>query len=337
MIEIDGAEGEGGGQVLRNACAMALITGESFHITRIRDGREKPGLMRQHVTAIEAACAIGSAECEGLAIGASEITFRPGRVVPGNYRFAIGTAGSCSLVLQAVLPPLLLSGGPSSLVLEGGTHNMAAPPFDFLAGSFLPLLNRMGPRVTARLVRHGFYPKGGGRIEVEIAPAPLQKLELMERGAPLHRQATALIAGIPFEVAKRELATARQILGWPEESFATRQLPEAEGPGNALLLEAGFEQVTEIMTGFGQRGTTAEMVAKTAANRLAGYLESDAFAGPYLADQLLLPMALAGGGRFTTVKPSQHTLTAAALIQRFLGRRVLIEKTTTGVHEVEVG
>ena len=337
MIEIDGAEGEGGGQVLRNACAMALITGESFHITRIRGGREKPGLMRQHVTAIEAACAIGSAECEGLAIGASEITFRPGRVVPGHYRFAIGTAGSCSLVLQAVLPPLLLAGAPSSLVLEGGTHNMAAPPFDFLAGSFLPLLNRMGPRVTARLIRHGFYPRGGGRIELDIAPAPLRKLVLTSRGAPLHLRATALFAGIPFPIAERELATARQILGWPEESFAVRQLPDTEGPGNALLLEAGFEQVTEIMTGFGQRGITAEMVAKTAANRLAGYLESDAFAGPYLADQLLLPMALAGGGRFTTVKPSPHSLTAAALIQRFLGRRVLIENNGAGVYEVEVG
>jgi len=337
MIEIDGAEGEGGGQVLRNACALALITGEPFHITRIRGGRDKPGLMRQHVTAIEAACAIGTAECEGLAIGAGEIIFRPGRVVPGAYRFAIGTAGSCSLVLQAVLPPLLMAEAQSSLVLEGGTHNMAAPPFDFLAGSFLPILNRMGPRVTARLIRHGFYPKGGGRIEIEITPAPLQKLELTERGAPLHLSATALITGIPFEVAKRELATARQILGWPEASFAVRQLPETEGPGNALLLEAGFEQVTEIMTGFGQRGVTAEMVAKTAATRLAGYLESAAFAGPYLADQLLLPMALAGGGRFTTVKPSQHTLTAAALIGRFLGRRILIEKTAEGVHQVLVG
>ena len=183
MIIIDGSEGEGGGQVLRTSLSLSLLTGKPFRIEKIRANRSRPGVMRQHVTAVEAACEIGGAECEELAVGASELTFVPGKVKPGEHRFAVGTAGSTSLVLQTILPPLMLADGPSSLVLEGGTHNIHAPPFDFLDRVFLPILNRMGPRVSARLVRPGFYPAGGGRIEVEIEPLrQLARLDLLERG-----------------------------------------------------------------------------------------------------------------------------------------------------------
>jgi RNA 3'-terminal phosphate cyclase (ATP) len=337
MIIIDGSEGEGGGQVLRNACALSLVTGEPFRITNIRGKREKPGLMRQHLTAIEAACAIGNAECEGLAIGATEIAFRPGAVRGGDYRFAIGTAGSTGLVLQTILIPLLLAGEPSRLVLEGGTHNMAAPPFEFIERVFLPVLRRMGPTVAARLVRHGFYPRGGGLIEVEIAPAPLSPIEAIDRGALESVAATAFIAGLPFAIADRELATARKYLDWPEEAFACRQLPDALGPGNVLMLEARFAHTAEIVTGFGRLGTSGEALAKTAAHRMAGFLASPAFAGPHLADQLLLPLALAGGGAFTTVRPTQHTLTAVEIIALFTGRRFTIGQQENGVHLVALG
>ena len=334
MIIIDGSEGEGGGQVLRNSCALSLVTGQPFRITNIRGKREKPGLMRQHLTAIEAACQVGGAECEGLAIGASEILFRPGAVRGGDYRFAVGTAGSTSLVLQTVLVPLLLADAPSRLVLEGGTHNMMAPPFDFLERVFLPIVNRMGPRVEARLVRHGFYPRGGGRVEVDITPAPLRPVECVERGALTGVSATALFAGLPFDIAARELDTARRILDWPEEVFAVRQLPDDQGPGNVLLLEARFEQVSEVVTGFGKLGVSAESLAKTAAQRMAGFLQSRAFAGPYLADQLLLPFAVAGGGAFTTVKPSQHSRTAADVIRMFTGLDWVFEAVEDGPHLV---
>lgn len=337
MITIDGSEGEGGGQVVRNALALALVTGQPFRIANIRGGREKPGLMRQHLTAVEAACAIGNADCDGVAIGSTEIAFRPGQVRPGDYRFAVGTAGSTGLVLQTILMPLLTADGPSRLVLEGGTHNMMAPPFDFIERCFLPIVNVMGPRVEVRLVRHGFYPGGGGRIEVDIVPAPLVPIECLERGAAQSVSATALIAGLPFDIAKRELATARQCLDWPEEAFAARELPEEVGPGNALLLEARFEKVTEIVTGFGRLGVPAERLAKRAAQRMAGYLHSSAFAGPYLADQLLLPFALAGGGVFTTVKPSLHAHTAAEVIALFTGIRFGFEQREDGVHEVRAG
>ena len=280
MIIIDGAEGEGGGQVVRNACALSLVTGQPVQITNVRGGRAKPGLMRQHVTAIEAACTIGGADCTGLAVGSSEILFRPGKVVPGDYRFAVGTAGSTGLVLQTILMPLLLADGPSWVVLEGGTHNMLAPPFEFIANSFLPLINKMGPRVEARLIRHGFYPRGGGRIEVEISPAPLRPIDCVERGPLRARSACALFAALPIDIAQREIKVAQASLDWAEQDCFVRELPADQGPGNILLLTAAFEHVTEVVTGFGKLGVTAERVAKTAVGRMRGYLASEAFAGP---------------------------------------------------------
>lgn len=338
MIVIDGSEGEGGGQVLRTALSLSLVTGKPFRIEKIRANRSRPGVMRQHVTAVEAACEIGGAECEELAVGASELSFTPGPVKPGEHRFAVGTAGSTSLVLQTVLPPLMLAGAPSSLVLEGGTHNIFAPPFDFIDRVFLPLLNRMGPRVSARLVRPGFYPAGGGRIEVEVEPcAKLSRLDLLERGELRSVGARALVAALPGEIAVRELAEVGKILGWPEEALRIEQLPERHGPGNILMLEAVFDEVSELVSGFGKLGVPAHTVGEQASKRMAGYLASTAAVGPYLADQLLLPMALAGGGSFTTVKPSKHCLTAAEVIARFLDVRIAFEETDDGCHRVTVG
>ncbi len=216
MIVIDGSEGEGGGQMVRNALALSLVTGQPFRIDNIRANRPKPGLMRQHVTAIEAASAIGGVRCEDAAVGAGSLVFRPGRVVPGDYRFAVGTAGSTGLVLQTILPPLLLADRPSRLTIEGGTHNTYAPPIDFIDRTFLPLVRRMGPRVTVRLVRHGFYPAGGGRIDVEIEPGPLKPLELVERGTLNHVHGTAIMSLLDDDIGLREVASARAGLDWPE-------------------------------------------------------------------------------------------------------------------------
>ena len=337
MITIDGSEGEGGGQVLRYSAALSLLTNEPFTIRNIRGGRAKPGLMRQHVTALEAACAIGGAECSGLTVGASELTFRPGSVTPGEYYFAVGTAGSTGLVLQTVLVPLMLADAPSKLVIEGGTHAVAAPPFEFLHKTLLPVLERMGPKISVTLERHGFFPRGGGRIVVDIDPAPLRPVECVTRGGFKAGKVEALVAGIPFDVADRELKTARKVLNdWPDEAFASVQLPAENGPGNALLMIAEFDHVTEVMSGFGKLGVPAERLAKTAARRMAGYLETQAFAGPYLQDQLLLPFAMAGGGAFTTVKLSEHTRTAAKLIERFSARSFRFSDTDDGARLVEV-
>jgi RNA 3'-terminal phosphate cyclase (ATP) len=337
MIVINGSEGEGGGQVLRNACALSLVTGQPFTIENVRGKREKPGLMRQHVTALEAACAIGGAACEGLQVGSSRVVFRPGTVKAGEYRFSVGTAGSTGLVLQTVLIPLLRAGAPSRLVLEGGTHNMMAPPFEFIARTFLPIINRMGPTVTARLTRHGFYPRGGGRIEVDIEPATLQPVDCTTRGAQAGQSGEALFSALDSSIAQREIAAARtELKEWPQEAFAIRELPADQGPGTVLLLTAEFAHVTEVVAGFGRLGMSAEKLGHTAGKRMAGYIASNAFAGPYLQDQLLLPFAIAGGGVFTSVKLSEHTLTSARIISMFTGRTMNVSEGPSGCKVVEI-
>lgn len=338
MITIDGSEGEGGGQVLRYSAALSLLTGEPFTITNIRGGRAKPGLMRQHVTALEAACVIGGAECSGLAVGSHEISFRPGTITPGDYHFAVGTAGSTGLVLQTVLVPLMLAHAPSRLVIEGGTHAMAAPPFEFMQKTLMSVLERMGPKLSITLERHGFYPRGGGRIVVEITPAPLRAIECLQRGEFKSGKVEALVAGIPFDIAERELQAARKVLSeWPDEAFGPVHLPAECGPGNAVLIHAEFEHVSEVVSGFGKIGVPAERIGKTTARRMAGYLSGGAFAGPYLQDQLLLPFAMAGGGAFTSVKVSEHTRTAGKLIERFTGRTFRHSQTADGAHILELG
>ncbi|HWQ93565.1 MAG TPA: RNA 3'-terminal phosphate cyclase, partial [Clostridia bacterium] len=215
MITIDGSQGEGGGQILRTSLALSLVTGQPFRMERIRAKRRKPGLLKQHLTAVEAAKTVGCAQVEGAVLNSQTLAFQPGPVTPGNYRFAVGTAGSATLVLQTVLPALLTAAGHSTLTLEGGTHNPMAPPFDFLARSFIPQIQRMGPSVELELRRHGFFPAGGGRFHARIAPAKkLSRLDLLERGAIRSRQACVLLSKLPEHVAQRELAVVRDELNW---------------------------------------------------------------------------------------------------------------------------
>jgi RNA 3'-terminal phosphate cyclase (ATP) len=319
MLTIDGSAGEGGGQVLRTSLALSLCTGQPFRIVDIRAKRRKPGLQPQHLAAVRAAANLGEAEVEGATRGSQTLSFVPKLIRPGEYHFSVGTAGSTTLVLQTLLPALLTADTPSTLVLEGGTHNPLAPPFDFLARSFLPLVRRIGPKVEARLERPGFYPAGGGRFVVSIEPAPrLKPIELNERGALLDKRAEALLAGLPLHIAERELAVVGKALGWQDEFLEVLHLPGECGPGNVLLLTLEYEHVTEVFTGFGRRGYPAEAVAKETLSQAQRYLESRAAVGEHLADQLLLPLALAGGGSFTTVTPSNHTRTNSTVIEQFL-------------------
>ncbi len=319
MIKIDGSLGEGGGQILRSSLALAMCTGQAVHIANIRAKRRKPGLMRQHLTAVQAARQICNAEITGDRIGSTELRFQPGPIQAGKYSFSIGTAGSTSLVFQTLLPGLLSAGAHSQLTLEGGTHNPMAPPFDFIEQSFLPLLQRMGTKIKVHLQRPGFYPAGGGVWTVKIKPIKtLKPLHLIERGELLEHKAIAVCAGLPGHIARRELETVAKMLHWDETCLHVRQLPRYQGPGNYLSIVLRSEHVTAVFSGFGQRGVTAENVAKACVKRVQRYLSLNVVADEYLTDQLLLPLALAGGGEFTGVTPSRHTTTNIEIIQRFL-------------------
>lgn len=337
MLTIDGSAGEGGGQILRTSLALSLVTRTAVRVTRIRAGRAKPGLMRQHLTAVQAAAQVGNADVSGAELHSKEVTFRPGEVKPGEHRFAIGTAGSATLVLQTVLPALLSASGPSSLVLEGGTHNPMAPPFDFLERAYLPLVGRMGPQVTATLERRGFYPAGGGRFRVEIAPAPLRRLDLPERGEIKERRLVATVVNLPGAIAAREIEAAAAVLGWGRDCYRQESLRGELGPGNVVTADVVSEHLTEVFTGFGEKGVRAEAVGERVAREVVAYLQSGVPVGEHLADQLLLPMALAGGGSFRTVAPSSHTRTHAALIEQILGLRVRFEELGGDAWHVEVG
>lgn len=318
MITLDGAQGEGGGQIVRTSLALSLLTSKPFRIVNVRAGRDKPGLRQQHLTAVQAAATVGSARVEGAQVGAREFAFYPGTVRPGEYRFDIGTAGSTTLVLQTILPPLMLADTPSRLILIGGTHNPHAPPYDFLKRAFLPLIGRLGPRVDLELHRYGFYPPGGGEVRVKISPrSHLEPLKLTQAGV-LSRSARAVCVKLPPTVGERELSIVKQLLQWQPHELYTEVSDNAASPGNFLTLDFVMEELTEVVTGIGERGVRAEDVARLVCEEAMQYTAHGAPVGEHLADQLLLPLALAGAGEFVTGPLSLHSTTNMDVIGNFL-------------------
>ncbi len=332
MLEIDGSQGEGGGQVLRSSLALSMALGVPFRLFNVRAGREKPGLMRQHLTAVLAAAEICGAKVSGATAGSSVVVFEPGEVRAGEYRFPIGTAGSTTLVLQAILPALLAAKGPSKVVVEGGTHARWAPPFEFFVGAMVPLLQKLGHGVVASLEVHGFYPAGGGRICVEVTPAAKMKaLQLHERGALRATYGRAIYSKLPRKIAERELEEVERRLGWSFDHENVIEVNGAISPGNALSLFVESEFVTEVFCSLGEQGKPCESVAGEAIDEVRRYNSHTAPVGTHLADQLMVPLAIAaargtGPSSFTTLPPSRHALTNSEIVGMFLGRKPVFEK-----------
>lgn len=330
MIELDGAQGEAGGQALRSALALSVCTRQPFRFTNIRMHRDMPGLLRQHLAAIEAAADISNADTQGAHLGSRELIFRPRRCHAGEYTFALGSGGACSLVLQTVLPALLWADGPSVVRITGCTHTKTAPPFDFLQRAFVPLIERMGARVKLTLSGYGFHPQTTGGLQAEITPATLRPLDINERGARISQFAEAYVANLPAEVAQRELLTISRHLQWNTDQLHLRSLPSSVGKGNAIAVTLAYQNITEVFTGFGEAGVRGEIIAQSVAEDVEAYLARSAPVGSHLADQLLLPMALIGGGAFVTTTLSPHLLSNAIVIQRFTGRRVIADPYRDG-------
>ena len=338
-LVLDGSTGEGGGQILRTGLALAMVTGRPLHITRIRAGRPKPGLMRQHLACVQAAVAVCGGQAEGAELNSQTLVFTPGEVRAGDYRFQIATAGSCLLVLQTVLPALMLADGPSKVELAGGTHNPMAPPFDFLERAFVPLVRRLGVGLELQLQRRGFYPAGGGEVVAHITPAvgSLAPFDLLARGVLKDVLVEGVCAAVPKSVATREFDELARLTGWERRAMTLLPARQEEGPGNILLATLHYEHVTELVSSLGAHGLSSEAVARNLCQELRDYQKKpDAAVGAHLADQLVLLLALAvwqSGERasFSCSEVTEHLRSNIAVIQQFLPVRIAIETASAPV------
>lgn len=331
MIELDGAEGEGGGQILRSSLTLSLLTGKPFHLRNIRARRSKPGLQPQHLMCVQAAAAISGAATRGAAKGSSDLTFEPGPVCPGRYHFPIGTAGATALVLHTVYLPLALRCDvPSTVTIEGGTHVADAPCFHFLETTWCRYLDLMGIRLRVEMKRPGFYPRGGGRILAYIQPCPHPRGLIIDPMTPAQRiSGVSLVAGLPMEIARRQAHRARYRL---ENALENVKVEIAEGglddgPGTVLALTMHTSPVPSLFFALGERGKAAERVADDAVEEaLKFHLADPPGVDVYSADQIALPLALAKGcSTYPVSAITQHLLTNIAVIRSFLERDIRCE------------
>lgn len=321
LVEIDGSLGEGGGQVLRTSLALSLMTGRPVRIVNIRAGRKKPGLAAQHLQAVEASRAVCGGHVEGAALGSTEIALAPGDVVPGEYTFEIGTAGAASLVLHTLFLPLALAGGPSELVIRGGTHVAWSPSFHYLRDQWRPALALMGLDVEVEIRKAGYYPKGGGEILARIFHrSEVKPLKLSREPFPDAANVTVVSTRLPEHVARRQTDTARELL---EKAGleASVHVEEYDGvaPGTATHVRIAAGLLGGMFTSLGERGLPAEKVASRCVEQAVAFARSDGAVDKYLADQLVLPLALAeGSSEYTTNEITGHLVTNADVVSRFL-------------------
>ncbi len=334
-IEIDGSYGEGGGQIIRTALALSLITQTPIQISNIRAGRKKSGLLRQHLACVKASKAIGQAIVTGDELGSSSLYFSPQCIQAGNYEFDIGSAGSTLLVLQTVLPALMLQNNPSRIGISGGTHNPMAPPVEYIQHTFIPLLAKLGFQIEIECQQAGFAPIGGGSIVCHIQPYSVTKklpLALDNRGDLQAIEAFVVLANLSADIAKREFNSMQSYLSQklPQFTevggFSCKQIIEYQGKsnGNMAVVVMRSSHFNETFTILGEKRLSAEKVGKRLAGQVTRYLQQSACVDEYTADQLLLPLALTNGGSFTARIISEHTRTQAYMIEKFLSVKITI-------------
>jgi len=338
-VVIDGSVGEGGGQILRTSLALSCVTGKGLHIENIRAARRNPGLAKQHLSCVQAACQICNGECKGVAQGSKVLDFHPGRVHKGDFNFDIGSAGSATLVIQTVLPALFLADKPSTVAVTGGTHNPWAPPFDFLCETFLPAIVTAGFRGNCKLIKHGFFPAGGGKITFYVQPwqkQPHQKINLCEPSSQFQIHARIYTAKLPAHIAQRQqklLFQSKLNIHNVEHVEAT----DSDGPGNCVMIRlcgsrfasqnrsSGGNRTT-VFTAFGMRGKPSQDVVGEVVSLAENFLTSGAAIDRFLADQLLVYMAILKSGCYTTNELSTHLLTNMEVIKKFLPVNFSVEQ-----------
>ncbi|RJQ55049.1 MAG: RNA 3'-phosphate cyclase [Nitrospiraceae bacterium] len=318
-MEIDGSFGEGGGQILRTALSLSCITGHALRLFNIRKGRKKPGLMPQHLTCVEAIKNICSADVTGNETGSTELAFVPGKIRPGDYLFDIKTAGSVSLVIQTLIPPLLFAVKPSSVTVIGGTHVPLSPPYDYISGIFIPMLNRLGLKVEASIGKYGFYPKGGGEVNFKIFPEEkIRGIDMVSRGGLLSLTGQSAVANLPVGIAERQRHSAMQNLLPLAANINVMEVPSF-GHGTFLFLKGKYENISAGFSSLGERGKPAEAVGREAAEAFKEYHKTTACLDPHLADQSVIYFGLASEKSvFTTSRVTQHLMTNLWVIEKFL-------------------
>lgn len=341
FLVIDGSQGEGGGQVQRTALTLSVLTKTPIELVNIRANRNRPGLLRQHLTSVKAAQAISQAGTQGVELGADRIRFSPGGVKTGDYHFVIGTAGSTVLVAQTILPVLALAKGSSTITFEGGTHNGMSPSLCFFKESYLAVLNAMGVKTEVETTSLGFYPAGGGKWALTIEPADtLKAISLLTPGKEFEQMQNrcslkALMSDLPDTIGQKEVTAARKALNW-NGVIGEVERYDTNGPGNSFQAKIKGDVFTSVFEQVGEVGVSSERVAKRCAGRVKKFLKVGAAVEERLADQLLVPMALAGEGEFTTTELSMHTKTNIDVIKQFLDISIHVHEEAEGRWRIRV-
>jgi len=320
MIIIDGSRGEGGGQIIRTALTLSAITGQPFRVEKIRANRPNPGLQPQHLMAVKAVRSICRGQAENADIESESFGFRPNKIIGGDYEFNIGTAGSVVLVAQTILPLLLFAGKPSKVKIIGGTHVMKSPSYDYFENVFLPAVQAMGADVKTRIKRAGFYPAGGGEIEIEVNPSKPKGKDRWKKEGKI--KAIITLGNLDESIAIREKKIFLQNnIG---EVYIRRY--NTASPGNAVLVWQGFAGAYVL----GEKGKRAEVVAEEAVDELKKEIAAGAEVDKHLADQLLLYAALAEGQtRYKTSQITEHLKTNAEIIGAFVkDKKIEIKEET---------